>query len=575
MHAFGQLGIAPTRELRAIKAAYAKRLRVTRPDDDPAAYQALREAYERALRWAKEAQEDEVEWEPEPETGTATEPEPEPETEPVTVTEPDPESEPETDPVTAPAPVAAPVPAFSPPPHQRWAPTPDLPPPPDPAALVANLDRALHEGGQGALLRVWPELLSALRTLPLGEQTPASRALATWLLATPRAPRWAALELDEHFQWSSDFRAVGALGAERADELARRLAQARDPARHAWLCFYDELLREPHARRVLVVLRLMLVGKAGRALDGPRASTALEDLHASADARAELARRVRSANALRWVAFAVALLMIGFQLRPASISMADAFSMCALMVGAPYVSLLLGFVVLMVTGWLTDTLPESVLRHLKSGAPVAAVVGTLFSTLGLATVYWVDGVDLPLIGRLPQALLGLSGLTLVAAYAQLYPLFVPLYAAAHAITTGLLPAGHAAVPHLAMVWIGTLFLVEHQHVQTGRTLRQRGIGLLRVTVSAPTQRGRLSRLAVVAVLGVCCAPLLVLFGFPLWAKLLYERDGLDAATFAGGLAGVAWLLGAPLWCAPALSAALVLALSYALEQRVLARAAAR
>jgi hypothetical protein len=368
---------------------------------------------------------------------------------------------------------------------------------------------------------------------------------------------------------------VSALGVERADALARRIAQARDPARHAWLCFYDGLLREPHARRVLVVLRLMLVGKAGRTLEGPRAMVAFDDLHATADARAELAHRVRGANALRWVAFAAALLMIGFQLRPRSISMSDALSKFALMVGAIYVSLLLGFVVLMVTGWLTDTLPESVLRHLKSGAPVAAVVGTLFGTLGLGAVYAVDGVDLPLIGGLPQALLGLSGLTLVAAYAQLYPIFVPLYAAAHAITTGLLPAGHAAVPHLAMVWIGALFLVEHQHVQTGRSLRQRAIGLLRATVSAPTQRGRLSRLAVVAVLGACCAPLLVLFGFPLWAKLLYERDGFDAASFAAGLAAIAYVLGASLWCAPALSTALVLVLLYTLEQRVLARAAAR
>jgi len=43
------LGIAPTRQAHEIKRAYAARLKTVRPDDDPAGFQALRQAYEWAL----------------------------------------------------------------------------------------------------------------------------------------------------------------------------------------------------------------------------------------------------------------------------------------------------------------------------------------------------------------------------------------------------------------------------------------------------------------------------------------------------------------------------------------------
>lgn len=48
------LELDETADERAIKRAYAKRLRVTRPDEDPVAFQHLHEAYQAALDWVRQ-----------------------------------------------------------------------------------------------------------------------------------------------------------------------------------------------------------------------------------------------------------------------------------------------------------------------------------------------------------------------------------------------------------------------------------------------------------------------------------------------------------------------------------------
>jgi hypothetical protein len=52
---WGELGIAPTDDAKAIRRAYAVRLRAIDPDSDPAAFQRLRFAYDRALKAAARA----------------------------------------------------------------------------------------------------------------------------------------------------------------------------------------------------------------------------------------------------------------------------------------------------------------------------------------------------------------------------------------------------------------------------------------------------------------------------------------------------------------------------------------
>lgn len=62
MNPWNVLGLDDAADERTIKRQYAKQLKVTRPDDDPEAFQRLREAYEHALDWARNRVDDEEDY---------------------------------------------------------------------------------------------------------------------------------------------------------------------------------------------------------------------------------------------------------------------------------------------------------------------------------------------------------------------------------------------------------------------------------------------------------------------------------------------------------------------------------
>ena len=190
------LALEPTPDAQAIKRAYAAKLRVTRPDDDALAYQALREAYDRALRWARESSRRIEEHE------QADEPAPLP--------PPTPAAPPRND---------APVPT-------RQAPRPSVPaaaPMVHPRALVQRLDAAWQQGGEAAWPTAWHEARNGLQALPLAAADESSRLIADWIIATPGLPEAALRQLCDEFGWFEDYRAGQQLGVARLEALRERV----------------------------------------------------------------------------------------------------------------------------------------------------------------------------------------------------------------------------------------------------------------------------------------------------------------------------------------------------------------
>lgn len=182
------LELEPTTDLAAIKKAYALKLRVTRPDDDAEAYQALRSAYERVQQWAKWSSEEA----PAPEAPTEV----------------------PTERLETPAP----------------APSEDLAltaPRADPVTLVEQAETVWNEHGHEAFVAHWPYLREQLEALPLSAAASASQAFADWTLRHPAMPGAMLAHLETYFGWRDDYRSEQQLGPELAQALHALLDDVR------------------------------------------------------------------------------------------------------------------------------------------------------------------------------------------------------------------------------------------------------------------------------------------------------------------------------------------------------------
>ncbi len=237
MGAWELLGLEPTQDIRAIKRAYSVKLKITRPDDDAQAYQALREAYDWAQHYAKHHVAYEGDGE-DSEVGAAVvaRPAAEPMVEQQSLAvEPhvlQPEPEPPR-PTTLAVPTVRPVAAVV---VEKVVQVPAI------EDVLAECARVwAHHGGKG-LARVWPGFQAQLEDIPIAQHNQASRAFAQFVADESDLPVEVLVALTRHFQWGLDFRVDQLLGPQLSPALYQRLIVAEvfaafRPERytqHAW-----------------------------------------------------------------------------------------------------------------------------------------------------------------------------------------------------------------------------------------------------------------------------------------------------------------------------------------------------
>lgn len=223
MSPWATLGIEPTHDIRAIKKAYSVQLKTTRPDDDAAAYQALREAYEAAQWWVRH--------------GLVT-----PGEEVAAVSE-------HTEPVVVERSAAGEMDAQAPrgvyaPPGDAVAPesrpevpfSPELPADasesalstaqgPSVARLLQSCAAILVQEGEAHFVRMWPGLQRQLEDLPIAAHQEANRSFAAFVVQQD-VPVEVLIALTRYFQWGLDYRVDTQLGHELSLALQSTLQQA-------------------------------------------------------------------------------------------------------------------------------------------------------------------------------------------------------------------------------------------------------------------------------------------------------------------------------------------------------------
>jgi hypothetical protein len=196
------LDLEPTGDVLAIKRAYARQLKQNRPDDAPEAYQALRQAYEWAMREADWIRKSVVEAGPDH-----------------AFVDQDETWQPQLDSMT-PGLVG-----------REWgAEGDDEPIESDQAsALLERWAERLLDPASADMESLWPTLRQELDLLPLNEQAASSALFADFVLQNENLlPAWLA-RLAQHFQWGRDYRDAEWLGAGRLALLRERWVQ-EDPA---------------------------------------------------------------------------------------------------------------------------------------------------------------------------------------------------------------------------------------------------------------------------------------------------------------------------------------------------------